>query len=102
MRLQHEQAQGVGIAGLEHVFEQQEVTQALRHLLGVDTQHARMHPVAHEVLVVRRLGLGLLVLVVRKDEVRATSVDVERYAEVFLRHGRALQVPARTALAPRR
>lgn len=89
VRLQHEQAQRIGVAGVEHVLEQQEVSQALRHLLGVDAQHARMHPVAHEVLVVCRLGLRFLVLVMRKDEVGATAVDIKRHAEILLRHGRA-------------
>ena len=36
----------------------------------------------------------------REDEVRAAAVDVEGVAENFRAHGRALDVPARTAAAP--
>src|SRR5205823_10758433 len=45
---------------------------------------------------------GDLVLVVREDQVEAAAVDVERGAEVLVRHRRALQVPAGTPTAPGR
>ena len=49
------------------------------------------------------LGLRDLVLVVREDEVETAGMDVDGLAEVLVRHSRALDVPARTALAaPRR
>jgi hypothetical protein len=47
-------------------------------------------------------GLGYFVLVVREDQVRAAAVDLEVHAQDRLRHGRALDVPARPALAPGR
>ena len=43
-----------------------------------------------------------LVLVVREHEVAAATVDVEAVAEDLQRHRGALDVPARTARAPRR
>ena len=49
-----------------------------------------------------RLGLRALVLVVREHEVVAAAVEVEALAEELERHRRALDVPARPALAPRR
>ena len=49
----------------------------------------------------RALGLRDLVLVVREDQVGAAAVDVERLAEVAVRHRRALDVPARAARSPR-
>ena len=53
-------------------------------------------------LVAGALGLGPFVLVVRKDEVVAATVDVEALTEDLERHRRALDVPARPARAPRR
>ena len=47
------------------------------------------------------LALGDFVFVVREDEVEAAAVDVERFAEQLLAHGRALDVPAGAAGAPR-
>src|ERR1700737_621497 len=61
-----------------------------------------MQPHAGERLTVRRLRLCDLVLVVRKDEVDSTAVDVERVAEVVLAHRRALDVPAGPAATERR
>ena len=52
--------------------------------------------------MVRGLGLGNLVLVVREDEVEPSAVDVEGLAEVLLAHRRALDVPPGTASPPRR
>src|SRR5262249_10851478 len=49
------------------------------------------------------IGLALrdLVLVVREDQVLAAAMDVERLAEVFHGHRRALDVPARPPRTPR-
>ncbi len=46
------------------------------------------------------VALGALVLVVREDQVEAAAVDVELLAELAHRHGGALDVPARPAVAP--
>ena len=59
-----------------------------------------MHPVVGERAVTSALGLGALVLVVREHQVGPAAVDVEGQSQVLLGHGRALDVPARTALAP--
>ena len=61
-----------------------------------------MQPVVDELAAVGGLRLGDLVLVVREGEVAAAAVDVDRLAEVAVGHGRALDVPAGTAFAPRR
>jgi len=60
-----------------------------------------VHPVLHELLPRGRLALGHLVLVVGKDQVPSAAVDVEGLAQVAGTHGRALDVPARSARAPR-
>jgi hypothetical protein len=48
------------------------------------------------------LGLGDFVLVVGKLQVLATAVDVEVLAEQVGTHRRAFDMPARSAIAPRR
>ena len=59
-----------------------------------------MHPDVGEP-VASRARLGQLVLVMREAQVEPTAVDVEILAEVLRRHGRALDVPARSAPTPR-
>ena len=49
---------------------------------------------------VRRLALRNLIFVMRKNEVHTARVNVNRFAEVFVRHCTALNVPAGTSLAP--
>ena len=60
-----------------------------------------MHPVFRERLSVCRLTLGDLVLMVREDQVLAARMDIDLITEVSLCHNRALDMPARTAFAPR-
>ena len=100
VRLQHQQAQGHGFAGVQHVDEQEEVAQALRHLLFVDAQHAAVQPVFDEGLARGGFGLRLLVFVMGKNEVGPAAVYVDGQSQVFLAHGRAFQVPARPPGAP--
>src|SRR5690606_31788770 len=79
---------------------QQRVAERLAHLLAAGGEQAVVQPVASET-VPGRSGLGRLALVVGGDQVDAAAVDVERGAEVFGGHRRALQVPAGTAGPPR-
>jgi hypothetical protein len=86
----------------DELVEGVEVALALGHLLALDHQVGAMEPVRGEALHAGgALGLGDLVLVVREAEVDAAAVQVEGGAEVRERHGRALDVPAGTALTPR-
>src|SRR5437660_10664040 len=61
-------------------------------MLGVE-------PVARERLARGGFALGNFVLVMREGEVDAAGVNVDCFAEIFHGHGRALDVPARTAWA---
>jgi hypothetical protein len=68
----------------------------------VDADEPVVHPVIHELRLVRAFGLGDLVLVVRELEVLPAAVDVEMSAEQAVRHDRALDMPARPTFTPRR
>ena len=59
-----------------------------------------MHPEICQARSVAGLGLGDLVGVVNRDVVLAAAMDVEEFTQVFGRHGRAFDVPAREAHAP--
>ena len=87
---------------VQHLANGEEITERLGHLLVVDAHKAIVHPVVHEDIAVRALGLRNLVLVMRKLQVLATAVDIEMRAEQFAGHGRTLQMPARTTAPPGR
>ena len=59
-----------------------------------------MQPVAGERTVFCAFGLGDLVFMVRKNKIGSAAVNVEGLAEIFTAHGRALDMPARTAFPP--
>ena len=100
MRLQHEDAHGVCRVTVEDLLERIEVTQALRHFLLVNLQHACVHPHVCQWCVPGTHGLGGLVLMMRKNEVGPTAVYVYGRTEIAMNHGTALGVPARTSLSP--
>ncbi len=52
--------------------------------------------------VMGAFALGDLVFVMGKHQIDAAAMDVERLAQIFLRHGRAFDVPAGPAAAPGR
>ena len=102
MAHEHEHADAVVAVDGGGLAHGEEVAERLAHLLVVDVDKAVVQPVVDELAAVGGLGLGDLVLVVREGEVAAAAVDVDRLAEVAVGHGRALNVPAGAALAPRR
>ncbi len=102
LRAHEEEAHHLGVVALQHLADGEEVAERLRHLLVGDAHEAVVQPVAHEGLAVRALGLRDLVLVVRKLQVLAAAMEVESLPQQGAAHGRALDVPARASVAPRR
>src|SRR5688572_25217546 len=59
-----------------------------------------MHPVARKRQAKCALGLGNFIFMMRKHQVSAAAMDVERLAKIFAAHRRTLDMPARTARTP--
>src|SRR5207344_533946 len=85
----------------DHLGDQQGVAERLAHLLAGQRHPRVVHPISGEV-VAGGLRLGDLVLVVRKDQIYASAVDVEDWSEVFGGHRGALDMPTRPSRSPRR
>ena len=102
MGLEQRQADGLAREFVEEIVHRVVVAEAFRHLFAFHHQVAVVHPEADELLAaVGAGGLGDLVLVVGEDQVLAAAVDIEGLAQVFLAHGRALQVPPGAPAPPR-
>ena len=91
----------------DHFAQPLHVAQRLAHLFIVERQETVVNPVAHRLAVVqffavRAFGLSFLVFVMRKEQILAAAVNVEGHAQMLARHGGAFQMPARSALSPRR
>ncbi len=100
MRAHDEEAHHFSIVFFQHLADGEEVTQRFGHLLVIDAYKAVMHPVVDHGVAKRAFRLGDLVFMVRELQVGATAVDVELFTQQRARHRRALDVPARAALAP--
>ena len=97
-----EVANRLRIVILQHVADGKEITQRFRHLLAVNHHHAGVHPVVDVFTVVGAGGLGDFVFMVREHQIRTAAVNIEVVAKLLAVHRRALDMPARTARAPRR
>ena len=85
----------------KELLQGNEVVVRLTHLLAINRQHIVVHPVFHSGMSHRSLCLGNLTLVMREDQVHATTVDIKLLAQILPAHSRALTVPARETIAPR-
>ena len=89
-----------GVIFFEQVGKQQTVAEGLAHLLSVDLDEPVVDPIFCKLLARERFRLRDLVLVVGEDEVPAAAVDVDLLAERLHVHRGALDMPARSAVAP--
>ena len=101
MGLEDQEAVSAAVGALEEVGKSLEVPDRLRHLLAADLDEAVVDPTASEAMTSTQ-RLRPLVLVVGEGEVLAAAVQVEVVAKERERHDRALDVPARPPVAPRR
>ena len=86
----------------KELFQRDEVTQRLAHLLSVDGNHVVVHPVFHHVVALRSHTLGNLTFMMGEDKVHAAAMDVEMLTQILASHGRALTVPSGETVAPGR
>src|SRR5678816_4380581 len=91
-----------GPALLEEIPRRIKIAERLRHLLPLDHQVRAVQPVAHEFPSRAAFALRDLRLVVRKDVVYATAMNIQLRTEQRRRHRAALDVPARSPRSPRR
>src|SRR5262245_58301266 len=77
-----------------------ELLRRFRHLVPAQRDPPVVHPEIDEALAARTLALRDFVFVMRKDEILAAAVQIERGPAVLHAHRRALDVPARAAGAP--
>ena len=103
MRREHHKADHLaGHALLQQVAHRKEVAQTLGHLLALHLQHLVVHPEPrHFLCAIGTAALGDLVFMVRELQVQPATVNIKHIAQKRLRHGRAFNMPARTATPPR-
>ena len=99
---EHEEPQHLQVILLTDVPHREKISQRLGHFLIVNIQKSVVHPVFGKRFAVCRLRLGNLILVVGKNQVLAARMNIYLLPQVLLAHHRALDMPARSSLAPGR
>ncbi len=97
---QEEDPKDLRVIALQDFLDGEDVAQRLGHLLRVDVDKAVVNPVVDEGFPCSRLRLGDLVLVVGKDEVLPSAVDVEGLPQQGHAHGGTLDMPPGPPFAP--
>ena len=82
------------------VHADEAVVQPVFHM-AVDAFAAGFWGIVAAQAAVRAAALGDFVFVVRELQIRTAAMNIERLPEQFAAHGRAFDVPAGTAVAPR-
>src|SRR5262249_41374991 len=75
---------------LKQVAQRKEIAFGFGHLFAFDKQMLPMNPEANELPARYSLALGDLVLVMRKNIVDASTMNIQRFAEMLHRHSRTL------------
>ena len=102
VRTQDEETNNFSVEFLEHLTNGEEIAQRLGHLFVVDAHKTVVHPVVNKLALMCPFRLGNLVLMMRKLEILTAAMNVKARPQQIGTHRRAFDVPARTAVTPRR
>ena len=102
MCVEHEEPQHLQIVFLRNLTHGKEVAKRFGHLAVVNVQKCVMHPIFGKNLAIAALTLRNLIFMMREDQILSACMDVDLLAKILLRHDGALDMPARTAITPRR
>ena len=101
MCVQHKETENLKIILFTDLTNGTEISERFGHLAVVDVQETIMHPVSCKNLTIAALTLCDLILMMREDQILTACMDIDLFSKIFLRHNRALNMPARTSVAPR-
>src|SRR5271156_5111873 len=101
MRTAQVVAQLGGPDSLQYGGDRQHIAQRLAHLLATHGDPAVVEPVSSKP-VAGSAALGDLVLVMRKNQIHSTAMDIEFRPQICAGHRRAFQMPAGASAPPRR
>ena len=100
MCLQHKETQNLQVIFFADLPYGKEIAQRLAHLFVVNIKETIVHPIFGEFYAIGCLTLCDLIFMMREDQIFATGMDIDLIAQIMLCHNRALDMPARTSVAP--
>ena len=101
MAAEKKMAQRHRIEFTKNIANGEKIAQRLGHLFLIDVEKAGVNPIARQGLAEGAFGLGDFVLMMRKNQIATTAVNVKWLAQIFRAHGRTFDMPARPPGTPR-
>src|SRR2546427_13142660 len=99
-RIEPSQARSANL--LDHILDCDEIPERLVHLLPLDTQQTSVKPITSQRLLPRQtLRLRDLGLMMRKDKIRTTTMNIIRWPKIRKCNRSVLDMPSRPSLSPR-
>ena len=102
MRGQHHETDHLARHALiQQIAHGEEIAQGFGHFLTLDLQHFIMHPnIGKARALMGAAALRDLVLMMREHQIIAAAMNIEMRSQQFVAHGRAFNMPPRTAITP--
>src|SRR5690554_4242339 len=97
-----EEANDLRRIGFQYFPYGEKVAKRLGHLFLIHSDGACVHPGIHKPVPGGALGLSNFVFVVGKHQVGPATMNIKGITETVCRHGRALNMPTRPTITPRR
>src|SRR5262249_3631960 len=84
---------------LQKIPQRKEIAFRFGHLFAFDKQMLPVNPKPHELPARDGLALCNFIFVMRENVVDAAAMNIQRFTEMFHRHGGTFQVPSGASLA---
>ena len=97
---QHEETKYLQIIFFGDLTNSKEVAQRLGHLAVVNVQECIVHPVFCKRNSIAAFALCDFIFMMWKNKIFAAGMDVDLLSKIFLGHNGALNMPARSSVAP--
>lgn len=101
MLAQQKKTKRLGLAMFQYIPDSFKIAQRFGHLFRIYLHKAIMNPVRCKFLAKGCLALRDFILVMGKNQILPSAVNIQRQGQVFLAHGRTLNMPSGTAFSPR-
>ena len=102
MGAQHKEPKHLEIVFFTNFTDCKEISKRFGHLFIVNIQEAIVHPVGGKRLFIGCLRLCNLIFMMGENQILTACMDLNLISQLFFRHHRAFNMPARPSLAPGR
>src|SRR3989344_3362820 len=89
-----------GVSFCEKITNCKKIPFGFRHFLAVDEQVCAVEPETDERFACGCFALGNFIFMMRENEIFASTMNIQCFAQMFHAHARTLDMPTGAALSP--